>query len=73
MVSGTDFTALSYTPAGLVGTMTDAQGHVTTFGYDARGNRTAVTDALGKTTTAAYDAMKAGLPTARWVLQRGSR
>jgi YD repeat-containing protein len=29
---------------------------VTTYGYDARGNRTSITDALNHTTTFTYDA-----------------
>ena len=31
-------------PAGLVKTITDAQSNVTTFAYDARGNRTSMID-----------------------------
>lgn len=36
---------LSYTPAGLIETITNAAGQVTTFEYDARGNRIASVDA----------------------------
>src|SRR5437899_7848584 len=31
---------------GLIATIKDAQNNVTTYGYDAHGNRTSVTDAL---------------------------
>ena len=48
---------MTYTTAGLVATITDAQNNVTTYAYDAKGNRTSVTDALNHTTTFAYDAM----------------
>lgn len=40
---------------GLVRAVTDADGVVATFGYDARRNRTRFTDAAGKTTSFGYD------------------
>jgi RHS repeat-associated protein len=43
--------------SGLVAAITDAQNNVTTYAYDAKGNRTSVTDALSHQTTFAYDAM----------------
>ena len=50
-------TALTYTSAGLIQTITDAQGNVITYRYDGRGNRTAVKDTLGNTTSFTYDPM----------------
>ena len=35
--------------------ITDAQSHVTTYGYDAHGNRTSVADAMQHQTTFGYD------------------
>jgi RHS repeat-associated protein len=49
--------SLTYTPAGLIGTITDAQNNVTTYQYDSHGNRTAVIDALQNKTSFSYDAM----------------
>ncbi|MBI2678494.1 MAG: RHS repeat protein [Candidatus Koribacter versatilis] len=46
---------ITYTSAGLVQTVTDAQSNVTTYGYDARGNRTDVYDAQNHHTQFAYD------------------
>lgn len=34
-------TTLAYNPVGLISSITDAQGNVTSYEYDARGNRTA--------------------------------
>ena len=48
---------MTYTPAGLVASITDAQGNITTFTYDARGNRLTSADALNETTTYTYDVM----------------
>ncbi len=50
-------TTVAYTLAGLIASITDALGKVTTFAYDARGNRTSTSDALGNTTTFTYDVM----------------
>jgi YD repeat-containing protein len=50
-------TRFTYTPVGLVETVTDTQNKVTRFEYDARGNRTAVVDALNQRTTFTYDVM----------------
>jgi YD repeat-containing protein len=49
---------LAYNPNGTVSSLTDAKGAITTFGYDAAGNRTSATPPapLGATTTA-YDAL----------------
>ncbi len=49
-------TTLAYTPAGLIASITDAQGNVTSYQYDAHGNRTAVIDAMQHQTSFAYDA-----------------
>jgi YD repeat-containing protein len=37
---------MTCTTAGLIAAITDAQNHATTYGYDAKGNRTSVTDVL---------------------------
>jgi RHS repeat-associated protein len=50
-------TTMAYTPAGMVTSITDAQGHVTSFTYDGRGNRISVTDATNQTTNFTFDAM----------------
>ncbi len=50
-------TSITYSPAGLISTIKNAQKKVTSFSYDGRGNRTSVTDALGQTTSFVYDAM----------------
>ena len=47
---------MTYTTAGLIATITDAQSNVTTYAYDAHGDRTSVTDALGNVTNFAADA-----------------
>jgi len=47
---------MTYTTAGLIATITDAQSNVSAYAYDVHGNRTSVTDALGNVTTFAYDA-----------------
>src|SRR5204863_8082639 len=39
-------TNITYTSAGLIATITDAQNHTTTYQSDARGNRTAVIDPI---------------------------
>jgi YD repeat-containing protein len=51
-------TSLAYNPNGTVSSSTDAKGAITTFDYDAAGNRTSATPPapLGATTTA-YDAL----------------
>jgi YD repeat-containing protein len=36
---------MTYTPAGLIATLKDAQNKVTTYAYDGHGNRISVTDA----------------------------
>src|SRR5207248_1657255 len=49
-------TRYTYDPATLtVSSRTDPNGNVTTFQYDARGNRTKMTDALGHVTTYTYE------------------
>ena len=53
-------TQLTYNPVGLIATITDTQNNVTTYQFDARGNRTAVIDPIkGAThpTSFAYDIM----------------
>jgi len=53
-------TTLTYTPAGLIASITDAQNHTTSYQYDARGNRTAVIDPINGAahpTTFTYDIM----------------
>lgn len=50
-------TTLTYTPGGLVETVTDAHQQVTSFEYDNRGNRTAIVDARTQRTTFSYDSM----------------
>jgi len=53
-------TTLTYTSAGLIATITDAQQHTTTYQYDTRGNRTAVIDPINGAshpTTFTYDSM----------------
>jgi RHS repeat-associated protein len=53
-------TNITYTPAGLIATITDAQQHTTTYQYDTRGNRTAVIDPINGSshpTTFTYDIM----------------
>jgi len=56
----TNPTNITYTPAGLIATITDAQQHTTTYQYDSRGNRTAVIDPINGAshpTTFTYDMM----------------
>jgi RHS repeat-associated protein len=50
-------TTITYSPAGLISTIKNAQRKVTSFSYDERGNRISITDALGQTTSFVYDAM----------------
>lgn len=53
-------TKLTYTPAGLIASITDAQNNVTSYQYDARGNRTAVIDPVNGAshpTSFVYDIM----------------
>ncbi|NUN23997.1 MAG: RHS repeat protein [Candidatus Jettenia caeni] len=50
-------TTITYSPAGLISAIKNAQKKVTSFGYDGRGNRTSTKDALGQTTSFTYDAM----------------
>ena len=53
-------TTLTYTPTGQIASITDAQNNTTSYGYDARGNRTSVIDPIngaGHPTTFAYDIM----------------
>ncbi len=50
-------TNITYTTAGLIATVTDPDNQVTSFEYDARGNRTAVVDALNNRTTFTYNSM----------------
>lgn len=50
-------TTITYTPAGLIASIKNAQNHTTQFQYDARGNRTAVIDANNQTTSYTYDPM----------------
>ncbi len=45
-----------------IDSITDPQGHVTSLGYDTRGNLTSITDALNQITGFEYDS--SGLPTA---------
>lgn len=52
----THTTTITYTAAGLVETVTDANNKVTSYEYDDRGNRTAAVDALNQRTTFEYDA-----------------
>ena len=52
---GRTTTISAYTYAGLVASITDAQQNVTSYQYDAHGNRTSVTDAMGNVTTFGYD------------------
>ena len=49
-------TTITYIPAGLIASITDAAGNVTSYQCDARGNRTAVIDPLLKQPSFAYDA-----------------
>jgi RHS repeat-associated protein len=56
----TNPTNITYTPSGLIATITDAQQHMTTYQYDSRGNRTAVIDPINGAshpTTFTYDSM----------------
>ena len=56
----THVTKLTYTAAGLIAAITDAQNNVTSYQYDARGNRTAVIDPVNGAahpTTFSYDIM----------------
>jgi YD repeat-containing protein len=39
-------TTLTYTSAGLIATIKDAQQNITTYGYNVRGNRTSVIDPI---------------------------
>ena len=48
---------LGFPSVGPISTITDTQSNVTTYGYDAHGNRTSATDALNHQTTFAYDSM----------------
>ena len=53
-------TVIAYYPTGLIQSITDAQNHVTSYNYDARGNRTSVIDPINGSahpTTFAYDTM----------------
>jgi len=53
-------TTLTYTTTGLIASITDAQNNITSYQYDARGNRTAVIDPINGAahpTTFAYDVM----------------
>ena len=55
-----DPTTISYYPTGLIQSITDAQNHVTSYAYDARGNRTSVIDPINGSahpTTFTYDLM----------------
>jgi len=49
-------TTLTYTPAGLIASIKDAQGNITSYQYDTHGNRILVTDPLNNQTSFAYDA-----------------
>ena len=48
--------AYTYTPQGLVASMTDPRGSTWAYGYDAQGNRTSERNPLGHDTTWQYDA-----------------
>ena len=50
-------TGFSYTTNGLVESFTNANEHVTTFGYDGMGNLTAVAAEIGPVITNIYDAL----------------
>ena len=41
-----NITTLTYTPVGLIASITDAQNHVTSYQYDSMGDRTAVIDPI---------------------------
>jgi YD repeat-containing protein len=47
--------AYTYTPQGLVASMTDPRGSTWAYGYDAQGNRTSERNPLGHDTTWQYD------------------
>lgn len=48
-------TSYSYTPSGLLTSVTDPDGNITKYSYDAAGLRSSMTDPNGNTTTYAYD------------------
>jgi RHS repeat-associated protein len=51
-------TSYTYDPATLgIATVTDPNGHVTSYTYDAEGNELTTTDALGSTTTFTYNGL----------------